>query len=392
MADRGADCPRTATPRPRRRAGRSSHAEPPDRAPRSRSDAARRRRRSRRGRRRFRRGDGRRSPRRRATAAASAESRPAVPDRHARRPHAHHASRVRRPVEDQLDGTWPGRGPHPPDERRPGAGPGSRDRVEQVRAVDEQPLDTESGCGAAAERATSGRTRGRGRPDGRHRRRTRDRGPPLRLGRVACSCSSTSTASSIAAPTPCRASPPSSRTAPPRGDDVVYVTNNSMHYRADYVTRLTAMGAPVSAGSDRQSAARDRPLPREHQPRVRRVLDGGRRRAGARAARRRPGGRDRRRRRRTRMAQEGIDGLAAAGRPGCRRAGVDPEADVPPARARPADCIRAGALFIATNRDPVYPTERWLRPGAGSSRRGASRSPPASTPLVIGKPEPPCSS
>ena len=31
-----------------------------------------------------------------------------------------------------------------------------------------------------------------------------------------------------------------------RGDDVVYVTNNSMHYRADYQTRLAAMGAPVT--------------------------------------------------------------------------------------------------------------------------------------------------
>ena len=30
------------------------------------------------------------------------------------------------------------------------------------------------------------------------------------------------------------------------GDDVVYVTNNSMHYRADYVRRLTDLGAPVA--------------------------------------------------------------------------------------------------------------------------------------------------
>ena len=30
------------------------------------------------------------------------------------------------------------------------------------------------------------------------------------------------------------------------GDDVVYVTNNSMHYRADYVSRLSAMGAPIT--------------------------------------------------------------------------------------------------------------------------------------------------
>ena len=30
-----------------------------------------------------------------------------------------------------------------------------------------------------------------------------------------------------------------------RGDDVVYVTNNSMWYRTEYVTRLADMGAPV---------------------------------------------------------------------------------------------------------------------------------------------------
>ena len=31
------------------------------------------------------------------------------------------------------------------------------------------------------------------------------------------------------------------------GDSVVYVTNNSMHYRADYVARLGEMGAPVTS-------------------------------------------------------------------------------------------------------------------------------------------------
>ena len=39
-----------------------------------------------------------------------------------------------------------------------------------------------------------------------------------------------------------------------RGDDVVYVTNNSMHYRADYVTRLAAMGAPITADTVVSSA------------------------------------------------------------------------------------------------------------------------------------------
>ena len=46
------------------------------------------------------------------------------------------------------------------------------------------------------------------------------------------------------------------------GDDVVYVTNNSMHYRADYVTRLAGMGAPVTPDTVVSSATGDRPLPR----------------------------------------------------------------------------------------------------------------------------------
>src|SRR5207244_12239011 len=31
-----------------------------------------------------------------------------------------------------------------------------------------------------------------------------------------------------------------------RGDELVFVTNNSMHYRADYVARLRSMGLPVT--------------------------------------------------------------------------------------------------------------------------------------------------
>ena len=55
--------------------------------------------------------------------------------------------------------------------------------------------------------------------------------------------------------------------------------------------------------------------------------------------------------------------------------------------AAAADCVRAGARFIATNRDPVYPTERGLRPGAGASPP-RSRRRPGVTPLSIGKPAP----
>jgi HAD superfamily hydrolase (TIGR01450 family) len=52
-----------------------------------------------------------------------------------------------------------------------------------------------------------------------------------------------------------------------------------------------------------------------------------------------------------------------------------------------ADCIRAGARFIATNRDPVYPTERGLRPGAGSIV-AAVEATTGIIPVSIGKPAP----
>ena len=169
------------------------------------------------------------------------------------------------------------------------------------------------------------------------------------------------------------------------GDDVVYVTNNSMHYRADYVSRLEAMGAPVTA--DRVVSA-----PRatalyvvEHLPEVRRVLAVG------------ASGLDRELRdvgldvvnaghAAERMAKEGIDGVAAAGRPGAVVVGLDPNLTYMRVAAA-ADCIRAGATFLATNRDPVYPVEAGLRPGAGSVV-AAIEATTGVTPTVIGKPGP----
>lgn len=169
------------------------------------------------------------------------------------------------------------------------------------------------------------------------------------------------------------------------GDDVVYVTNNSMHYRADYVTRLTELGAPVAP--DRiVSAPRATALYlRERHPEVRRVLAVG------------AGGLDRELRdvgievvnagfAAERMAREGIDGVAAAGNPDAVVAGVDPQLTYLRIAAA-ADCIRAGARFIATNRDPVYPVERGLWPGAGSIV-SAIEVASGVTPVVIGKPEP----
>jgi len=169
------------------------------------------------------------------------------------------------------------------------------------------------------------------------------------------------------------------------GDDVVYVTNNSMHYRADYVTRLAAMGAPVSADRVVSSPRATALYLVDHEPSVRRVLAVG------------AAGLDRELRDvglevvgaahvAERMAKEGLDGWAAAGHPDAVVAGLDPQLTYLRLAAA-ADCVRAGARFIATNRDPVYPTERGLRPGAGSII-AAIEAASGVRPIVIGKPEP----
>ena len=170
-----------------------------------------------------------------------------------------------------------------------------------------------------------------------------------------------------------------------RGDDIVYVTNNSMHYRADYVARLTAMGCPISAERVVSSARATALHIANHESGIRRVLvvgAGGLERelrdvdldvvTAAHAA--------------TRMHQEGVDGFTAAGSPDAVVTGLDPTLTYLRLAAA-ADCVRAGARFIATNRDPVYPTERGLRPGAGAIA-AALEATTGVTPLSIGKPEP----
>ena len=170
-----------------------------------------------------------------------------------------------------------------------------------------------------------------------------------------------------------------------RGDDVVYVTNNSMHYRADYLPRLEAHGAPVAADRVVTSARATALLLAGQDPVARLVLVVG------------AGGLERELRDvgldvvtsaavATRMSHEGIDGMTAAGSPDAVVVGLDPQLTYLRIAAA-ADCIRAGARFIATNRDPTYPTERGLRPGAGSIV-AAVEATTRVTPLAVGKPEP----
>lgn len=170
-----------------------------------------------------------------------------------------------------------------------------------------------------------------------------------------------------------------------RGDDVVYVTNNSMHYRADYQVRLSGMGAPVTPNTVVSSARATAVYLREHDPGIRRVLVLG---AGGLERELRDEGYDvvGAAHAATRVAQEGIDGFTAAGNPDAVVVGLDPNLTYV-RLAVAADCVRAGAHFIATNRDPVYPTERGLRPGAGAVA-AALEATTGVTPLSIGKPEP----
>jgi HAD superfamily hydrolase (TIGR01450 family) len=170
-----------------------------------------------------------------------------------------------------------------------------------------------------------------------------------------------------------------------KGDDIVYVTNNSMHYRGDYVLRLSAMGAPVNPDRIVSSARATALYLRDEAPEIRRVLVVG---AGGLERELRDTGLDvvTAGHAATRANQEGIDGYEAAGRPDAVVVGLDPQLTYL-RLAVAADAIRAGARFIATNRDPVYPTERGLRPGAGSIV-AALEATTGVTPLSIGKPAP----
>ena len=172
-----------------------------------------------------------------------------------------------------------------------------------------------------------------------------------------------------------------------RGDTVVYVTNNSMHYRADYVTRLAALGAPVTA--DRVvSSARATALYLAGpglDPPVRRVLAVG---AGGLERECRDAGLDvvTAAHAATRLAREGIDGWEAARHPDAVVVGLDPQFTYQKL-AVAVDCVHHGARFVATNRDPVYPTERGTSPGAGAIVAAVEAGSQV-TPVSIGKPGP----
>jgi HAD superfamily hydrolase (TIGR01450 family) len=179
-----------------------------------------------------------------------------------------------------------------------------------------------------------------------------------------------------------------------RGDDVLYVTNMAMHYRADYVGRLEAMGAPVAADRIVSSARATALHLAHHEPTVHRVLV-----LGAPGLRRElaevglevidAGERAELLASRTaeaRTSGEIVDEFEIAGRPDAVVVGLDQELTYGKL-AIAAIAIRAGARFIATNRDPALPTEHSLRPGAGAIV-AAVETTTGITPISVGKPAP----
>ena len=175
------------------------------------------------------------------------------------------------------------------------------------------------------------------------------------------------------------------RTRKEAGDDIVYVTNNSRWYRSEYVTRLQAMGAPVSPDMIVSSARATALYLAELQPPVRRVLAVG----GPGLVRELhdvgleviPCGEAA-----DRWLENGRNVAEAVGEVDVVVVGLD--VDFSYARlACASGAVRAGARFVASNRDPVYPLENGLNPGAGCMVVAVEMASGA-LPFVIGKPQP----
>lgn len=179
-----------------------------------------------------------------------------------------------------------------------------------------------------------------------------------------------------------------------RGDTVVYVTNNSMHYRADYIARLEAMGAPATADRIVSSARATALHLANHEPTLRRVLV-----VGAPGLRRELAdvgievidAAERadlltRRTAEARVDGQTVDEFEVSGRPDAVVVGLDQDLTYGKLTIA-CVAIRGGARFIATNRDPALPTERSFRPGAGSIVISVETA-TGVTPISIGKPAP----
>jgi HAD superfamily hydrolase (TIGR01450 family) len=163
------------------------------------------------------------------------------------------------------------------------------------------------------------------------------------------------------------------------GDRVVYVTNNSRAHRDEYRARLRKMGVPLGPEDGGEgsivTAARAAALllaESDPSPRLAMVLGG-------------PGLTRELRDVGIRVVAPTERGLNAA--PDALVVGVDFQLSYDRLSIA-ATAVRRGARFVATNRDPMYPTAEGLNAGAGAIVAAVAVAAGREPDLVIGKPEP----
>jgi 4-nitrophenyl phosphatase len=169
------------------------------------------------------------------------------------------------------------------------------------------------------------------------------------------------------------------------GDDVVYVTNSSIWHHTDFVARLANMGAPVSPDRIVSGARATALYLSEQSPRPVRTLV-----LGAPGLVRELRDMDLE----VVLAAEAAERWTTSGHDmaGATQ-GVDTVVvglDIAFTYARlavAAGAVRAGARFVAVNRDPIHPTEHGLVPGAGSVVAAVATA-SGLEPVSIGKPGP----
>ncbi|MEO7118866.1 MAG: HAD-IIA family hydrolase [Candidatus Limnocylindrales bacterium] len=157
------------------------------------------------------------------------------------------------------------------------------------------------------------------------------------------------------------------------GDTIIYVTNNSRWHRDEYHARLTGMGMPVQEGRVVSAGRATALILVEGGQRPVTMVFGG------------PG-----------LARElrdvGLRTVAPNARGAAAVAGaVVVGVDFSLSYRRltiAAQAIRAGARFVATNRDPVYPAADGLWAGAGSMVAALATAAGRDPDVVVGKPEP----
>ncbi len=161
------------------------------------------------------------------------------------------------------------------------------------------------------------------------------------------------------------------------GDRIVYVTNNSRWHRDEYRARLEGLGVPVGP-ADQESivtvARATALLVAGEQPPIHlaMVLGG-------------PGLARELRDAGVRVVAPNERGLAA--RPDALVVGVDFSLNYRRLSIA-ATAVRDGARFVATNRDPVYPTPAGLSAGAGSMVAAVATAAGREPDMVVGKPQP----